>query len=179
MNRQKPTARRKFSQDILFSIKYPTTTVPLALSPDGRWLAITLQSAKSCKLSELGFTKNGVKEEFSGSSVVIFDTKTCETIDLFPNGSTSWSPLWAPDSKRLVAYVQHEGHACLGVWDKDSSICTIHDDVKVRTNMGFELPRWTADGRRLVLKAYHIPEEPRESELSVKVYRNDSDDPDS
>lgn len=165
------TGKKQFSPDILFSIRYPTWSVPTVLSPDGRWLAITLQSPTNFSLADHGFTAHGVLRCFPGSSVVILDIQTGETINPFPEGSTSLSPSWSPDGNRLAAYVQHQGHVCLGVWNRDDSSCSIFSHITARPNIGFEFPRWTPNSRQVVMRTYRMPQQ-SENELSVKVYHN-------
>lgn len=170
MNQEKPSVKRKFSQDILFRIKYPTWGVPSALSPNGEWLAVTLQSPANFKLADHIFTKDGIDRCTPGSSLVILNTATGEAINPFPQGSTSWAPNWSDDGSMLAAYVQHEGHTCLGVWNREDSSCKIFSHITVKPYVGFDPARWTPDGR-IVMKTHRLTPKP-EDELSVRVYHN-------
>ena len=100
----------------LVDLPKPTGRMPFHLSPDGRRLVLgvqrRIQGARGPRFDEWG-----VPTEMAGSSVVVVDTATGESMQPFPKGSVSWGAQWSPSGDRLVACVQHEGVACLGLWE--------------------------------------------------------------
>ena len=127
-----------------------TGRMPFHLSPDGRRLAIGVQrrtqGARGPKFDEWG-----VPREMAGSSVVVVDTATGESMRPFPEGSVSWGAQWSPAGDRLVACVRHEGVACLGLWDIGTGEVELLRNAPVLVRFGFELPVWTPDGKGIVV----------------------------
>ena len=95
--------------------------VPFHLSPDGRWLALTVQERLPDRpTGERLRSPDGIPPDLVGSRVVLVETGTGEAREPFPPGSTSWAPQWSPDGRRLAAYVRHEGPACMAIWSAPS-----------------------------------------------------------
>jgi dipeptidyl aminopeptidase/acylaminoacyl peptidase len=140
---------RAFTLQHLLDLKRPTGFVPVSLSPNGRWLTLTARPVYEGRSSaESGW----VNEEVRTSRVLVIDTATGESREPFPPSSSSWGGQWSPDSSRLAAYVSHEGPPCLGVWEVSTGEGRLFRSVLVRPCYGCEVPRWTPDGRYLVLK---------------------------
>ncbi len=146
---------RRFSIDDLLALQGPTVEVPPHLSPDGRRIAVSVQKlSRSEAVSPMHvYTPDRVPDAVVGSRVVIVDTTTGESHYPFPAGGTSWAARWSPDGSRLAAYVQHEGVACLGIWDSASGDIRLVHDADVKPYY-FDLPQWTPDGRRVVVKLW-------------------------
>jgi dipeptidyl aminopeptidase/acylaminoacyl peptidase len=127
--------------------------VPFHLSPDGRWLAITLQERRPDRPEgERLRHPDGVPPELVGSRVVLLETTTGQTQEPFPVKSTSWAPQWSPDGQRLAAHVRHEGPACVAVWETASGAVRFFSQAPVQTKYGFETPQWLPDNRRIAAK---------------------------
>lgn len=120
----------RFNADRLLTYKRVSNRAPFHLSRDGILLALT-----------------------AGRSVVVVDTKTGSAAHPFPEESVSWAPRWSPGGERLAAYIQHQGDACLGVWQRSSGECRLLRNAAVRVEYGFEIPQWTPDGGSLLIKA--------------------------
>lgn len=161
------TAQHPLTLDELLNIQRVTVRVPLHLSPDGRWLSVSAQrqlGANEVASDDDGFTPQGVPGEALGSRVLVVETATGEVTEPFPCGGTSWAGQWSPDSQALVAYVQHEGYACLGVWEVESRTARMCREAEVHPVFGFEVPQWTPDGSTIVVKLRHhtvLPSAPR------------------
>jgi dipeptidyl aminopeptidase/acylaminoacyl peptidase len=145
---------QKFTVDALLGLCHPTNRVPLHLSPDGQILAITTQSYKrdADSSNDDSYTTDGVPRGMVGSRVLIIDTITGAAQEPFPRGAISWAAQWSPDGTHLAAYVQYEGPACLGVWERATGNFRLYSHVVVRPFFGFEIPRWTPDSLALVIK---------------------------
>ena len=100
----------------LIDLPKPTGRMPFHLSPDGRRLALGVQR-RTHGARGPRFDEWGVPTEMAGSSVVVVDTATGESMRPFPEDSVSWGAQWSPLGDRLVACVRHEGVACLGLWE--------------------------------------------------------------
>jgi len=150
------TKQRSFTIDHLLSLHRVTDRVPLHLSPDGRWLTVSVRKGKKSPPGPLrsGFRADGVNLFAVGSDVLVINTQTGEVRRPFPQGSTSWGAQWAPDGDRLAACLQHEGMACLAVWHLGTGQWQEFPQAPVRCGFGFEVPRWTSDGRAIVMKLW-------------------------
>lgn len=147
-----------FSAEHLVNLQCPTDRVPMNLSPDGRSLAVSVQGIrrKSVDIREDGFGVDGVCESMDGSHIYIVDTTTGNAQEPFPVGSVSWGGQWSPDGSRLAAYVRHNGLVCLGVWTRETDTFQLFQHASIRTRYGFEIPRWTPDSRKVIVKLWPI-----------------------
>jgi dipeptidyl aminopeptidase/acylaminoacyl peptidase len=142
-------------------MKRPTYRMPFSLSADGQLLAFSVTTLGRGE-SRLGFDEEfdewGVPVEgVAGSQLVVVDTESGETLHPFAEARTSWGGQWSPDGSQLVACVQQEGMACLGVWERASGESTLFPHAQVHTYYSFEVPCWTPDGQGLVVKL--LPED--------------------
>lgn len=145
----------------LIDLPKPTGRMPFHLSPDGRRLALGVQR-RIQGVRGPRFDEWGVPTEMAGSSVVIVDTATGESMRPFPEDSVSWGAQWSPAGDRLVACVQHEGAACLGLWDVGTGEVELLRDAPVLVRFGFELPVWTPDGKGIVVPLWPAERDYRE-----------------
>jgi Tol biopolymer transport system component len=135
--------------------------MPFSLSADGQLLAFSVTTLGRGE-SRLGFDEEfdewGVPMEgVAGSTLVVVDTESGETLHPFAEAHTSWGGQWSPDGSQLVACVQQEGMACLGVWDRVRGESRLFPDVQVHTYYSFEVPCWTTDGQGVIVKL--LPED--------------------
>src|SRR5260370_36351970 len=142
-----------FTVESFFQLCHPTNRVPLHLSPDGQKLVITTQSYRreADPGDDDSYTTHGVPRGMISSRVLIIDTVTGAAQEPFPRDATSWAAQWSPDGTRLAAYVQYEGEACLGVWERATGHFKLYPHVIVKPFFGFEIPRSTPDSRALVV----------------------------
>jgi dipeptidyl aminopeptidase/acylaminoacyl peptidase len=146
--------RREFTVDLLIELSQPTTRAPLHLSPDGRKLIVNVQHCR--RVRDLGgdrsYTAAGIPKGMVESRTLVVDSITGIVQEPFPTDATSWGAQWSPDGTRLAAYVQYQGQACLGVWERASERYTLYPHILVRPFFGFEVPRWTPDNRSVIVK---------------------------
>ena len=147
---------QSFSVDHLVKLKRPTDRVPMNLSPDGRLLAVSVQGIRrnSVEIREHGFGVDGVHEGMDGSHIYVVDTTTGNAQEPFPPESVSWGGQWSPDGSRLAAYVRLDGLVCLGVWLRETNTFQLFKRALTRTSYGFEVPRWTPDSKKIIVKLW-------------------------
>ena len=162
----------------LIDLPKPTGRMPFHLSPDGRRLALGVQR-RTYGARGPRFDEWGVPTEMAGSSVVVVDTATGESMQPFPEGSVSWGAQWSPAGDRLVACVRHEGVACLGLWDVGTGEVELLRNAPVLVRFGFELPVWTPDGEGIVVPLWPAERDYREDAHGpvpkIDVRSNDPD----
>jgi dipeptidyl aminopeptidase/acylaminoacyl peptidase len=140
----------------LLAIKPFPNRSGVSLSPDGEWVAYTLDNTKakyepvSDKNRE--YTSTGVSR---GDGVVqgevwISNTKTGEAKNLSAEQSSSWSPVWSPDGKRLAFYSDRAGQANLWIWERATGETKKLSDAVVRPFFLNQLARWSPDGRKIL-----------------------------
>lgn len=95
----------------------------------------------------------GVPQEVMRPSVVVVDTEDGSFVNPFGDTNLSWGSQWSPDGRYLAAYIQkNENPACLAIWDRTTSETRVNFNLKYSGDFGFEVPRWTEDGRRILMK---------------------------
>ena len=147
---------RQFGIEHLLTLRTPTNRMPFHLSPDGELLALGLQQKTTAPRGG-HFNAKGVPREMAGSAVALIDTESGETVFPFPDSSVSWSAQWSPDGRWLAAFVQHEGVACLGIWDRRTDDYRLLRNAPVKVRFGFDLPRWLPDSSGVIVVLW--PEE--------------------
>jgi dipeptidyl aminopeptidase/acylaminoacyl peptidase len=146
-------------EDALGVLAIPVQS-PIGLSPDGEWVAYTVQDAR--KRESAGevrysvYKKTGAFVEAVGCDIWITNTKTSESENLTRGNGTSWSPVWSPDGKHLAFYSDRGGVARLWLWDRAARTLRQATDAIVRPFFNSEVVRWSADSRRVLFKA--LPE---------------------
>ena len=148
--------KQSFSVDHLVNLQRTTNYVPMNLSPDGRLLAVSVQGIRrnSVEIREHGYGVDGVCEDMDGSQIYVVDTITGIAQEPFPAESVSWGGQWAPDGSRLAAYVRLDGLVCLGVWFRETDTFQLFKQASIRTHYGFEVPRWTPDSKKIIVKLW-------------------------
>ena len=146
------------SVEHLMNLQRPTDRVPMNLSPDGRLLAVSVKGIRrnAVEIREHGFGVNGVPQELDGSRILIVDAITGKAQEPFPAGSVSWGGQWAPDGSRLAAFVQYTGLVCLGIWSRTGDTFQLFRQASIRTQYGFEIPRWTPDSKKVIAKLWPV-----------------------
>src|SRR5262245_24037241 len=134
---------------------------PIDLSPDGRWVAYTLEDPKRRKstgdLRYFYYSRTGAFLEAAGCDIWLTSTETGESRNLTGGRGTSWDPVWSPDGRLLAFYSDRSGIAHLWVWERASQTLRQVSDAIVRPFFNFEVPRWSPDGNAIIFKA--LPED--------------------
>lgn len=129
---------------------------PIGLSPDGQWLAYTVQDRSRQHTTGdaryFYYGPTGVFVEASGTDVWITDLRSRQSRNLTEGKGSAWSATWSPDGSQLAFYSDRDGAARLWIWDKASGRMRRAADVIVRPFFNFEVPRWSPDGKMLLVK---------------------------
>lgn len=141
-------------EGVLAALRFSYFT-PVDLSPDGRWVAYTLQEDWRREHAKDGyasvFSRTGVSQTVLGCDIWVADTQTGESKNLTEGKGSSWSPVWSPDGNRLAFYSDRSGAASLWVWEKASGklrqICQ-----EIVRPLYAQVARWSSDGRRVLVK---------------------------
>lgn len=154
---------------------------PLALSPDGAWVAYTLRypNHSSRATVDSWFTATGVPSTAMGARARITAVGTGRTLTVGDDAATSWGPSWSPDGRFLAYYSDADGLAHLWVREMASGRTRRVSDVIVRGHLPFEYPRWTPDSRSVVCpilpSGAPLPEASRKAASAVEQTARDRD----
>ena len=142
------------SLDVAAKLRGHNGRSPISFSPDGTWIAHTIEGHE--RVVRLGprYTSTGVPlaEGDAVMEATITRVSDAYAIRLGEAGSSSWAPVWSPDGQRVAFYSDATGEAGLWVWEMESRAARRLGSIVVRPFFGFETPRWTADGRGLAVK---------------------------
>lgn len=130
--------------------------MPISLSPDGVWVAYTVEDDRKAGGTKderyMYYTPTGAFTEAIGCDVMVTNTRTGETRNLTKGKGTSSSPVWSPDGKSLAFYSDRTGTERLWVWNRATGEMRQLSDAIPRPFFNFQVPRWSPDGRSLLVK---------------------------
>lgn len=160
--------------DAIGQLAFPVR-MPFAISPDGRRVAYTTQDpARRPPPAGKGFSfhsRTGVPTDFVGADVWVLDPAAGPAVDLTGGRGSSWGPAWSPDGRRLAFCSDRDGAARLWIWEADSGRLRALPGAVVRPLYGFDLPRWTPDGGKLLMKVLPEGVEPSGAETWTDAAR--------
>jgi dipeptidyl aminopeptidase/acylaminoacyl peptidase len=165
-------------EDALSQRDFPPFS-PISLSPDGHWVAYTLET-RLRKQTTLGtkyhyFSPTGVGRPAEGGRVWLTNLATGETISLAPAGKTSsWAPVWSPDGKRLAYYSDEGGVSHLWIWDRAAKKAHQAGDAIIRAFTSLEVPKWTPDSKRIVSRILPYGTTIEDGEKAIAVFLHES-----
>ncbi|MDE3260002.1 MAG: prolyl oligopeptidase family serine peptidase [Gemmatimonadota bacterium] len=143
----------RFTVDHLLQLKVPAVRIPFDLSPDGRFLGLTMVCVGSNGSVLRSGESSGVPQEVMRPSVVVIDTEDASFVNPFGDTTVAWAPQWSPCGRYLAAFLQeNDNPACLAIWDRRTSDMRVHYNAKYVGDYAFEVPRWTEDGRWILMK---------------------------
>ena len=143
----------------------PAYMVPLTVSADGKWLAVTM-----CGLVREGATNavsqpkeagmfEAASEDLAGSEVFIVERETGQVTRPFHLFAASYSPVWSPSGRKLALAIQDSPTRLprIAIWSPDDATPRIFVEAPFRPAIGFTAPTWTPDGNRLVFPLFNVP----------------------
>lgn len=141
--------------DVAVSVQGHNGRSPIDLSPDGEWLAHTVETDDTVARDSRFYSSTGFPfaEGDSRMEATLTHTRTGETIRLGGPESASWASAWSPDGQRVAFYSDQDGEAGLWIWERESRRTHRVEGLVVRPFFGFEKPRWSADGHYILVKA--------------------------
>jgi dipeptidyl aminopeptidase/acylaminoacyl peptidase len=179
--------------EVIVSLRSHAGRSPVSFSPDGAWLAHTIDTAdRLTRGPSRVYTATGVPlfEGDARPEATLSSTDGRRQIRLGDAESSSWAPVWSPRGDRVAFFSDADGVAGLWIWDRASGETRRIGNMIVRPSFGFETSRWSSDGERLLVEvlppgvtieaanAHSIPDAEREQrearpdELSVTVRRS-------
>ena len=139
----------------LFKFNTFVRHVPIDITSDGNWIAYNTQNREEYEGGggDTAYSKTGVMIEMAYATVWVTNTRTGEHRNLTPEWGSSWAPRWSPDGTRLAFYSDRMGKPHLYVWNRESDDLQVFSSETVQTFFGFEVPKWTPDGRFVIFKS--------------------------
>ncbi len=152
--------------DDLFKFNTFVRYVPIDITADGNWLAYNTQNREQYEGGggNTAYSKTGVMVEMASGTIWVTNTRTGEHRNLTPDWGSSWAPRWSPDGTRLAFYSDRMGKPHLYVWNRESDDMQVFSSGTVQTFFGFEVPKWTPDGRFVLFKSISSTDMPIDDE---------------
>ena len=148
-----PKLQRSYSVEHILSLESFRIGNPIAVSTDGRWLAITVHNHRRQRVGSDEFLPSGFPSLLEGGEIWIVDVESGKRQNITPNWGTSWGTSWAPDGKQLSFFSDKDGIAQLWVWECGTTEPRIACDVEINPCLLEDVSsRWTPDGSRIVVK---------------------------
>lgn len=131
--------------------------MPRSFSPDGKWLAYTVQENGAVQSWNLeSYRRTGVPPWGSGTHIELVNVETGQTQNPTVASGNSWLPTWSPSGHYLAFLSDREaGETRLWIWDREKHEVRSVSSVGVR---GDQI-EWTPDDRALVVTT--APQDPR------------------
>ena len=129
------------------------TTSVADLSPDGRWLAVSIATRRDALGAD--FTRDGDPTYLRASlaRLVIVDTKSGAQRPVWTQKRTFRTPIWSPDGSRLALLLLENDAWQVLIWDRASGKFTSAKMPAGRYVAENSELRWTRDGSALVFAA--------------------------
>ncbi|NER01582.1 MAG: hypothetical protein F6K17_02505, partial [Okeania sp. SIO3C4] len=146
-----------FTIDRLITLQRIPGRTPFHLSPDGKYLVITVESGERNSPSSTNNGENNIPHNLAASLVKIIDTTTGSATTPFGN-IKSMSPRWSDDGKLLAAYLLNGDRVSLGIWHPQNGQVQIFANTEISTIFGgrelfgFAAPQWMPNNQAVVLK---------------------------
>ena len=157
--------------DDLFKFNTFVRYVPIDITADGNWLAYDTQNREQYEGGggNTAYSKTGVMIEMAYGTIWVTNTRTGEHRNLTPDWGSSWAPRWSPDGTRLAFYSDRMGQPHLYVWNRVSDEMQVFSSEIVQTFFGFEVPKWTPDGRFVLFKSISSTDMPIDDESQPDI----------
>ena len=147
---------------------------PLALSPDGKWVAYALHNNQGA-FSRSGneetdlYVKTGVLLSARSDDIWVSNTYTSERQNLTEGQDTNWDPVWSPDGRYLafLSTRQRSEQARLWVWDSLMNRLSPVSNRPVRESPLDNGIQWTRDSRGILVTT--VPEGLSAEQYAQKV----------
>jgi dipeptidyl aminopeptidase/acylaminoacyl peptidase len=128
---------------------------PIALSPDGLWVAYTIkdfskQTNQGDKRYE-DFTRTGINSQAVGCAVWVTNTKSGQSEVIQEGNNACCSPSWSPDSKSLAFFSDRNGTAQLWLWDLTTHQTRQLSNATIRA-FNYQVAQWTPDGKKVIVR---------------------------
>jgi dipeptidyl aminopeptidase/acylaminoacyl peptidase len=142
--------------------------MPVVISPDGQRVAYTVRTSYRFPTFTDFFAERGIPGEAFESQVRVTHTRTGETHELTPSNVNSWGPTWSPDGTRLAFYSDQDEYPHVWAWDAEIGRSRRLSDEIARPSWNWQVPRWSPDGRSIVVKLLPTGTEVEQQDLLAR-----------
>ena len=169
----------------MLSARFFTFRAPVDLSPDGQWVAYTVDAqARREAITDQRysrFNRNGVPTSAIASTVLLSNIESGETRQLVEGNISTWGASWSPDGNHLAFYSDKDGRAALWIFEKKTGSVRRVSEIIVRPQSMFDVPKWMPDNKRVLVKVLpegltieqaanlFVPHEPQSTSDPVRV----------
>jgi len=125
-----------------------------SLSPDGQWLAYTLEDPRKVKSFDYSQQPYGTDSDLTGtiaSDVWITNTQSGSAKNLTGGVGVNWGPVWSPDGNFLAFYSTRSGKPNLWIYETKASGLRQLSALIVHP-FRQQIPHWTPDSMNLLVK---------------------------
>jgi dipeptidyl aminopeptidase/acylaminoacyl peptidase len=139
--------------------------MPIAISPDGKWLASTVQNHRQMTAPGVRlYVQTGVPPWASGTDIFLVNIASGVTSNLTTGVGDNWQPAWSPDGHYLAFLSTRDGsgQARLWIWDAHKEVLRRASEVNARTTR----INWMPDSKQVVLTT--LPEQLKAELLSER-----------
>ena len=149
-----PPSRGPLPLDVAADVRGHNGRSSVALSPDGQWVAHTVETEDTIPRATHQYSATGFPfaEGDSRMQATVTNIRTGESVAVGGPKSSSWAGVWSPDGTRLAFYSDEGGEAGVWIWTLATRKAERFPGVIARPFFGFEVIRWSSDGRRLLCK---------------------------
>ena len=139
------------------ALLYLPMFMPIDLSPDGKWVAYTVQDnfrnrqPQQTDDTASQFARPSIIRRAVGCDVWIANVETGQSRNLTSGAGSNWGPVWSPDGERLAFYSDRTGAQRVWIWERRKD--TIRELASATVDVVWEanVVRWTPDGSKLLV----------------------------
>ena len=148
--------------------------MPIALSPDGKRLAYTVQENEKMRAANLkADARTGVASWAVGTDIYVQSTDSRTVRNLTQSKGNNWLPAWSPNGRYLAFLSDRDidGQARIWVWDTRKDVLRRLSDICVRGDQVV----WSPDSNQLLVTALPqgLSPEGYARRLSARLYDDD------
>ncbi len=137
---------RKLTFEDLLKVRTPLASDRATLSPDGRYLAATLELDAEVHDEPRSRRNNAV----SGSQIWLIDLEDGASSPISEAGTSGWRPRWSLNGSRLAFYTGTEDGARLCGWERKTGETRVLSEHCVDNLVGLDEPMWLDDSRIMI-----------------------------
>jgi dipeptidyl aminopeptidase/acylaminoacyl peptidase len=157
--------------ELLVKSRFLGETTPIAISPDGKWVAYMVRdnSKNRCINEDETYVRTGLDCRVRGGEIWLTNTETRKTRVLEGGSSSSWEPTWSPDGGKLAFLSDRDGsgQAKLWVWDARKDELRMVSEARVRARPRLHPILWGRNSEKILIAA--IPADLSTSEYAGRI----------
>lgn len=145
--------RSPLSPEEVLSYRALNENQRFTFSTSGRAIAYTVRrTGEQASVNAEEYEQTGIPYYAVGASVWLLDPMTGRNEPLFPENADTWAPVWSPDRRQLAYFSSRGSDHKPRIWLYDTVARTTRQvsDLVVH---GLYSPKWTPDGKALLVQA--------------------------